>query len=141
MQWPLYNAILHCYCFRERASEGDEHRVQETEPRKQRRIYGTDTVQGASYKFVESCKCGPDYVCLSCHRLMYRQTVVHFVSTKYRKVSEHVLDSICPKSVQDIQAELWICVTCDRALKHGNFPPRPQATVFNYKMFRQSWLN
>ncbi len=36
-------------------------------------------------------KQGPDYVCVSCHRLMYRQTVLPLNKIKYTKASESLL--------------------------------------------------
>ena len=35
---------------------------------------------------------GPDYVCVSCHHLMYRQTVVRFNRDKYKKASDTLLE-------------------------------------------------
>ena len=34
---------------------------------------------------------GHDYVCVSCHRLMYRQTVVRLNRDKYKKASDTLL--------------------------------------------------
>ena len=74
-----------------------------------------------TWKFLKQCRCGPDYVCVCCFRLMYRQTVLQYSSTKYKLapcITGHRTLTSEPNSV----TPAWICVTCDRALKRGSIP-------------------
>ena len=66
---------------------------------------------------------GPDYVCVSCNRLMYRKTVQEFQVSKYdRAPSEFVVS----ESVR-LQCKHWICKTCHNALKGGVLPAQAKA--------------
>ena len=122
----IRNKVINYYPhhqIRRRTTETDEQRLEKSEQRKQRQLTGLETVQKASLKFVEVCNSGPGYVCVSCHRLMYRQTVLLFITSKYTRLAKHVLEDICHQPVRKTQGEVWICVTCDRALKRGATPP------------------
>ena len=45
-------------------------------------------------------KGGPDYVCVCCHRLMYKQSVLHLKVQKYVKATPELLsDALNPKYV------------------------------------------
>ena len=57
----------------------------------------------ASQAFIQACKMGPDYVCTCCHRLMYRQSVVGFSSTKYDKLPTTIMDAICHPDLMHYQ--------------------------------------
>ena len=46
----------------------------------------TISLDTAIAHFLAKTKEGPDYVCVSCHRLMYRQTVVWLIGTNTRKL-------------------------------------------------------
>ena len=48
----------------------------------------------ASHTFVSTMKEGPDYVCISCNRWMYRKTVQEFQLSKYHKAPTEFLVSI-----------------------------------------------
>ena len=44
--------------------------------------------------FIAKTRQGPDYVCVSCHRLMYKQTVTSLNVQKYTKVSHEMLQNV-----------------------------------------------
>ena len=77
----------------------------------------------ASHAFISATKEGPDYVCVSCNRLMYRKTVQEFQVSKYDKASS---EFVVPESVS-AQHRQWICKTCHSALKRGVLPAQAKA--------------
>ena len=56
--------------------------------------YSTIFLDTAIADFLATTKEGPDYVCVSCHRLMYRQTVVRLNRDKYKKASDTLLELV-----------------------------------------------
>ena len=49
------------------------------------------TVESAIAMFLAKIKYGPEYVCMSCHRMMYNKSVVEFNREKYSKTSDDIL--------------------------------------------------
>ena len=45
-------------------------------------------------EFQAKVKVGPEYVCTSCHRMMYKRSVVIFKPTKYTQASPELLGRI-----------------------------------------------
>ena len=74
----------------------------------------------ASRAFISATKEGPDYVCVSCNRLMYRARVS---SIKYDKAPS---EFVVPESL-GLQCKQWICKTCHNALKRGVLPAQAKA--------------
>ena len=74
--------------------------------------------------FLAKCRHGPDYVCVSCNRLMYRQTVVPLNKTKYVKVKKGFLDMVIGYDIlyASFNSLYYICKTCDNALGRGRMP-------------------
>ena len=54
----------------------------------------TINLQNASDAFLSKVRIGPDFVCTSCHRTMYKQNVVPCNKSKYAKASNEVLESV-----------------------------------------------
>ncbi len=79
--------------------------------------------------FLAKTKQGPDYVCKSCHRLLYRQSVIVFKLHKYSKVcSELLSDVFRPEYLyKSKDSKEWICNTCHVALSHGKMPTQAVA--------------
>ena len=44
--------------------------------------------------FLDKTKLGPEYVCVSCNRMMYKQSVALYCKAKYAKASSELLDQI-----------------------------------------------
>ena len=74
----------------------------------------------ASQAFVSE---GPDYVCVSCNRLLYRKTVQEFQVSKYDRIPS---EFVVPESVR-LQCKQWICTTCHYTLKRGVLPAQAKA--------------
>ena len=82
------------------------------------------SIDAAVNSFIAKTKQGPDYVCVSCHRLMYRQTVIPLNKIKYTKASESLLDMVIGDDTlyASFNGNYWICKTCDSALCRGAMP-------------------
>ena len=77
--------------------------------------------------FVAKTKQGPDYVCTSCHRLMYRQSVSPLNVHKYAKASPVILADVFSDLYTSFDGNQWICATCNAALTRGNMPTQAVA--------------
>ena len=78
--------------------------------------------------FKEKIKSGPDFVCICCHCMMYRQNVRPYHKGKFPKLSKEqhavILEAFMYTSSD---GRTWICITCDRALQKGNMPRQAKA--------------
>ncbi len=74
--------------------------------------------------FISKTKQGPDYVCVACHRLMYRQTVIVLNKNKYTKTKTSLLNTVVGDDslYASFNETYWICRTCDSALSRGSMP-------------------
>ena len=79
--------------------------------------------------FKSKVKQGPEFVCICCHRLMYKQTVVLCTKSKYTKASNELLEQVFSAEHNYITSDgkQWICKTCDGTLKKGNMPLQAKA--------------
>ena len=79
--------------------------------------------------FHSKVKQGPEFVCICCHRLMYKQTVIPCTGSKYTKASNELLMQVFSAEHNYISSDgkQWICKTCDAALKRGNMPLQAKA--------------
>ena len=58
----------------------------------------TVTVENAIAAFRSKVKLGPEFVCMCCHRMMYKQTVIPYTRGKYTKASHELLEQVfCAK--------------------------------------------
>ena len=81
------------------------------------------TNEKATAKFWAKIKIGADYVCTSCHRLMYRNSVVTCNRGKYSTDDEELLlDSVLGSPYISNDGNVYICKTCDSSLKCGVVP-------------------
>ena len=51
-------------------------------------------LESATASFQSKIQYGPEYVSMSCHRMMYRQSVVQFDKDKYTKTASDVLEKV-----------------------------------------------
>ena len=88
----------------------------------------TVSVDKAISGFLLKAKCGPDFVCTCCHRLMYRQTVVPYNRT-YSRASETMLQQVFCDEYRYVSSDgnVWVCKTCDGALMRGKIPLQAKA--------------
>ena len=79
--------------------------------------------------FHSRVKQGPEFVCMCCHRMMYKQTVLPYNGSKYTKASTDLLELVFSDEHKYISSDgkQWVCRTCDGALKKGNMPLQAKA--------------
>lgn len=79
----------------------------------------TETMIKAIAHFQSKIKQGPDFVCLCCHRMMYKQSVVSYAKSRYTKASSELLELVFSADYNHISSDgkQWVCTTCDRTLK------------------------
>ena len=77
------------------------------------------TTDKAVAKFLSKIAIGADFVCTSCHRLLYRNSVVTCNGDKYNKCTEDLLESVLDSNYINNDGNVWVCKTCDGTLKRG----------------------
>ena len=87
------------------------------------------TVESAIAMFLAKIKYGPEYVCMSCHRMMYNKSVVEFNREKYSKTSDDILSKVFSSEHKRVSpnGKMYVCKTCHSALSRGNMPILPKA--------------
>ena len=77
-----------------------------------------DAIKSFQKKVLE----GPDYVCICCHRIMYKKSVVKFSKTKYANVKSDTFDKVFSDELEhsSVDGNLYICHTCHSALIKGS---------------------
>ena len=86
-------------------------------------------IDQAIITFLSRINVGPEFVCMVCHRLMYKVTVVPYNKSKYTKANSEVLEQVFCDAFNYINydGKQWVCKTCDRALSRGNMPLQAKA--------------
>ena len=77
-------------------------------------------------EFLGKVRVGPEYVCTSCHRMMYKHSVVTFRPPKYTKASPELLE-LMSQLAHVTNGKQWICLSCDRSLCRGVLPVQSKA--------------
>ena len=87
------------------------------------------TIDNAITAFLTKVKIGPEFVCTSCHRMMYKKCFVPFNSTKYKKATSDVLNKVFCDEFKHVcsDSKQWVYKTCDSALTRGNMPLQAKA--------------
>jgi len=62
--------------------------------------------------FIQHMQEGPIYTCVSCHRHLYRQTVVKLNLSRYKPESRQLLSAMLAVSNSKKDDQLYICRTC-----------------------------
>ena len=71
--------------------------------------------------FLSKIRCGPDYVCTVCHRMLYKSSVIPFNEDKYGEIMvRNVINKMCKQT--SIDGRQWICSSCHNAMCRGNIP-------------------
>ena len=76
-------------------------------------------IANARAVFEKTVNEGPIYVCFSCHRLLFRKSVVELHRDKYK--CKDVACSVITEC-QKVNGKEWICNTCHQSLKKGQIP-------------------
>ena len=89
----------------------------------------TIAIDYAIATFQSKARMGPDFVCTSCHRMMYKQNVVPCNKHKYTKASNELLEQVfCPEyGYISSDGQRWLCRTCHNALSRGTMPVQAKA--------------
>ena len=90
------------------------------------------TIDKAVSKFLSKIAIGADFVCNSCHRLLYHNSVVTCNRDKYNKCKEELLENVLGSNYISNDGNVWVCKTCDGALKRGLMPA--QSIANNLKL-------
>ncbi len=79
--------------------------------------------------FHSKSKFSHDFVCTSCHHIMYRKSVVPCNRNKYTKASVEILEKVFANEFEYVCSDgrQWVCTTCDGALKRGNIRVQAKA--------------
>ena len=88
------------------------------------------TIDKAVSKFLSKIAIGADFVCTSCRRLLYRNSVVTCNRDKYNKCKEELLENVLGSNYISNDGNVWVCKTCDGALKRGLMPAQSIANNF-----------
>ena len=75
--------------------------------------------------FLSKIKCGPDYVCRVCHRMLYKSSVILLNESKY--VKGNVLNNVEKYRRCSVDDKEWICRSCNNAMCKGNMPVQAKA--------------
>ena len=86
-------------------------------------------VEEAISAFHSETRAGPDFVCMCCHRMMYRKSVILCNKGKYTKASPDLLNCVFSANLSRISSDgkEYMCKTCDRALARGSMPVQARA--------------
>lgn len=87
------------------------------------------SLQQAIVSFHTDIKNGADCACTSCHRLMYRKSVILCNPAKHSKCSNDLLNTVFSPNLRHVcdSGNEYVCMTCDRALKRGVMPLQAKA--------------
>ena len=87
------------------------------------------SVENEIASFQSKIHCGPEYVCMSCHRMMYRQSVVECDKDKYTKTSKDILEKVFSLEHKRVSpnGKLYVCKACHSALSRSNMPLHSKA--------------
>ncbi|XP_071953105.1 uncharacterized protein [Antedon mediterranea] len=77
--------------------------------------------------FLKNVKDSADYVCCSCHRMMFRITVVELHGDRYPKAKPSMLENVLSYRITSARGKQWICKTCHLTLKRGKMPTQAKA--------------
>ena len=82
------------------------------------------SLETAIADFLSKVQYSPDYVCMSCHCMMYRKSVIDFQRAKYTKATCEVLDKVFSPQYKRVSpnGNMYVCRTCHLALCRGNMP-------------------
>ena len=99
-----------------------------------------ETVDDAMKNFRTQCKKQPVYICISCHRLMWRKGVQEFKIEKYHKISVELTNLVLHDKyiISSIDGSTYICLTCHRTLQSGKMPAQSKANSMDLGIFQMN---
>jgi len=72
--------------------------------------------------FTQHIQEGPIYTCVSCHRHLYRQTVVKLNLLRYKPDSRQLLSTMLAAFNSEKDDQLYICRTCQSYVRRNKVP-------------------
>ena len=117
---------------RKRASESDTEKLKRRQNNKMamaNKRASSTPIEDAILNFHSKSKLGPDFVCVCCHRLMYKQNVVAYSKNKYANACSNLMEQVfaAEQNYMSPDGKQWVCKTCDRALGRGTMPLQAKA--------------
>ena len=91
----------------------------------------TELITKAMDKFIAGTQEQPTYSCVSCHRLMYRTTLIPYKGSSYVNIDQSITASVFHESfmISSHDGNYWICKTCHRHVCKNNVPPQAKANM------------
>ncbi|XP_060571765.1 uncharacterized protein LOC132729947 [Ruditapes philippinarum] len=121
-QKDLLNTVDRCRKQSKRQSTALEEKVlireRESGLRQSKRTK-TQSLHQAIEEFHLASSQGPVYVCASCLRMLYKQSVIKYKQTKYMQSVSKVISTDYP-----CFENIWVCNTCHKHLLKGRVPPQ-----------------
>ena len=108
--------------YSESQEQSKKRKATDRERKVRKKHHFNNTLSSIITSFIDKTKQGPDYICISCHRLMYEQSVVPLNVHKYTKASPALLTDVLSGSGYVRDGNQWICITCNAALSRGKMP-------------------
>ena len=104
----------------------DKTKTSQTQLAKKSKV---ETIDEAMTNFKRECKKQPVYICISCHRLLWRKGVQKFSIDKYNKIRKEIIELVPHEKYRltSIDGSIYICHTCHTALKSGKIPAQSKA--------------
>ena len=86
-------------------------------------------IDQAALRFQEAIKEKANYVCISCHRMLYKKTVKAYKASNYVEVKDDIRNKVLHEKYRLTSAngQQWICSTCHRHIKQNKIPPQSKA--------------
>ena len=107
---------------RQRTTRHEKRTLQVNDNIRKKQARHPSTIEKIVSTFLIHKNEAPVYVCTSCHRQMYRQSVFSFRQSSY-KASINFLEKCTTKYTSFAGLE-WICKTCNNYLKKEKVPPQ-----------------
>ena len=84
-------------------------------------------VKQCANRFYKKIKEGPIYCCVSCKRLLFRNSVLKFKADRYAKELEGTISQFLSEdSIHVSNEQFWVCHTCHNTLKRSKQPVQCQ---------------
>ena len=82
-------------------------------------------VKRCANRFYKKVKEGPIYCCVSCQRMLFRNSVLMFKTEKYDNDSSDTIQRLLSSAIANAHegnGHLWVCHTCHKTLKQSKQP-------------------
>ena len=105
-----------------------ENQLSQLQQPRQRLRQTPTTIQEAMEKFHQEIQQGPTCVCTSCHRLLWRKSVIKLDFRRYQNFPELVRKIFSHNFIKfSIDQQIYVCKTCDKSIKEKKLPSQAKA--------------